>query len=74
MMRDDRDFAKQIEESVDEWNTASKGTALEIKNFAQNSRRALQEARRPASARTLRSAPNAAERDLQNLIDLMIQN
>lgn len=74
MMRNDRDFARQIEESVDEWNTASKGTALEIKNFAQNSRRALQEARRPASARTLRSAPNAAERDLQNLIDLMIQN
>jgi hypothetical protein len=74
MMRNDRDFARQIEESVDEWNTASDGTALEIKNFVQNSRRALQEARRPASARTLRSAPNAAERDLQNLIDLMIQN
>jgi hypothetical protein len=74
MMRNDRDFARQIEESVDEWNTASDGTALEIKNFVQNSRRALQEARRPASARTLRSAPNVAERDLQNLIDLMIQN
>jgi len=74
MMRNDRDFARQIEESVEDWNTASKGTALEIRNFVQNSRRALQEARRPAAARTLRSAPNAAEKDLQRLVDLMTLN
>lgn len=71
MIRGDRDFARQIEASVDAWNEGAKGTALEVKNFAKGSQRALQEARRPAAARTLRSAPDAAERDLQNLIDLM---
>ena len=74
MMRDDREFARQIEESVEDWNAASKGTALEIRNFVQNSRRALQEARRPATARTLRSAPNAAEQDLQRMVDLLTLN
>lgn len=73
-MEGDRARAREIEREVDAWNAGSKGTGLEIRNFVKNSQRALQEARRPASARTLRSAPNAAERDLQNLIDLMIQN
>lgn len=74
MMRNDREFARQIEESVEDWNAASKGTALEIRNFVQNSRRALQEARRPATVRTLRSAPNAAEQDLQRMVDLLTLN
>ena len=74
MMRGDREFAKQIEESVADWNAASKGTALEIRNFVPNSRRALEEARRPATARTLRSAPNAAEQDLQRMVDLLTLN
>jgi hypothetical protein len=74
MMEGDRARAREIEAEVDTWNAGSKGTGLEIKNFVKNSQRALKEARRPAMERTLRSAPNAAERDLQNLIDLMIQN
>jgi len=60
MMRGDREFAQQIEQSVEDWNASADGTALEISGFVMNSRRALEEARRPATARTLRSAPNAA--------------
>jgi hypothetical protein len=74
MMRGDREFAQQIEQSVEDWNTSADGTALEIRGFVKNSRRALEEARRPATARTLRSAPNAAEKDLQRMIDLMTLN
>jgi hypothetical protein len=74
MMRGDRAGAKAIEAEVDGWNESAKGSALEIKNFAKNSKRALQDANRPAMERTLRSAPNAAERDLQNMIDLMTLN
>jgi hypothetical protein len=74
MMRGDREFARQIEQSVEDWNDSAKGTALEIRGFTKNSRRALEEARRPATARTLRSAPNAAEKDLQRMIDLMTLN
>jgi hypothetical protein len=74
MMEGDRARAREIEAEVDTWNAGSKGTGLEIKNFVKNSQRALKEADRPAMERTLRSAPNAAERDLQNLIDLMTLN
>ena len=74
MMRNDRAGARAIEDEVDGWNESAKGSALEIKNFAKNSQRALGDAKRPAMERTLRSAPNAAERDLQNMIDLMTAN
>ena len=74
MMRNDREGARAIEDEVDGWNETAKGSALEIKNFAKNSQRALGDAKRPAMERTLRSAPNAAERDLQNMIDLMTAN
>jgi hypothetical protein len=74
MARGDRDFAREIEQSVEDWNDVAKGTALEINNFVKNSRRALQEAQRPAVARTLKSAPDAAEKDLQRMIDLMTLN
>ena len=74
MMRNDRESARAIEEEVDGWNETAKGSALEIKNFAKNSQRALSDAKRPAMERTLRSAPNAAERDLQNMVDLMTAN
>jgi hypothetical protein len=74
MMRNDREGARAIEAEVEGWNETAKGSALEIKNFAKNSQRALGDAKRPAMERTLRSAPNAAERDLQNMIDLMTAN
>jgi hypothetical protein len=73
-MRGDRDRAREVEAAVADWNAASKGTAMEVRDFVKNSQRALKEARRPAMERTLRSAPDAAERDLQNLVDLLTSN
>jgi hypothetical protein len=74
MMRNDREGAREIEAAVEEWNKSAAGTALEINNFVKNSRRTLGEARRPAMERTLRAAPDAAERDLQNMVDLLTAN
>jgi hypothetical protein len=74
MMRNDREGAQEIEAAVEEWNKSAAGTALEINNFVKNSRRTLGEARRPAMERTLRAAPDAAERDLQNMVDLLTAN
>jgi len=74
MMRNDRARAREIEAAVEDWNAASAGTALEVRNFVKNSQRALKEARRPAIERTLKSAPDAAERDLQTMVDLLTSN
>ena len=73
-MRGDRARAREIEAAVDDWNVGAKGTALEVRNFVKNSQRALKEARRPAVERTLKSAPDAAARDLQTMVDLMTAN
>ena len=72
--RGDRDRARAIEEAVADWNAGSKGTALEVRDFVANSKKALKEASRTAVERTLRSAPDAAERDLQQMIDLLTAN
>ena len=72
--RGDRDRARAIEEAVEDWNAGSKGTALEVRDFVANSKKALKEASRTAVERTLRSAPDAAERDLQQMIDLLTAN
>ena len=74
MARGDREFAREIEQSVRDWNDGARGTALEIRNFVPNSQRALREASRPAAERALRSAPDAAEQDLQRMVDLLTLN
>jgi hypothetical protein len=74
MMEGDRARAREIEQEVATWNAGSKGTGLEIRDFVKNSQRALKEARRPVMERTLRSAPDAAERDLRNMMELMSVN
>ena len=73
-MRGDRARAREIEAAVEDWNAGAKGTALEVRNFVKNSQKALKEARRPAVERTLRSAPDAAEADLQRMVDLLTAN
>ena len=74
MMRGDTARARVVEETVADWNAGAKGTALEVRDFRKNAQRALKEARRPAIERTLRSAPDAAERDLQRMVDLLTAN
>ena len=71
MQTGDRQRARSIEQSVAEWNKGARGTALEIRNFQGNARRALREAQRPAGERTLRSAPRAARQDIERLSSLL---
>jgi hypothetical protein len=64
MIRGDMEQAQDIVDSVNDWNDGAEGTALEINNFQRNARKALQEARRPAGERLLRSAPKSAKEDV----------
>jgi hypothetical protein len=65
MIRGDTEQARAIVESVGDWNDGAAGTALEIRNFEKNARKALREAQRPAGERLLRAAPKAAKDDLE---------
>ena len=73
MQTGNRAYARQIEQSVAEWNKGAKGTALEIKDFVRNSQRALKEARLSATQRTLRSTSTAGREDTARIMDLLIQ-
>lgn len=71
MLRGDEDQADDIEQAVSEWNKETRNTALEIRNFQRNARRALREARRPAGERFLRTTPKAAREDIETLTEIM---
>jgi hypothetical protein len=72
-LRGDTQGAAAITASVNEWNNATRGTTLEIRNFAQGNVRALREAQRPAGERTLRAAPRAAQEDIRGFIDALTE-
>lgn len=74
MMQDDLAKARSIERSVDDWNRATRGTGLEIRNFRVNSFRALREARLPAVDRTMRTLPISARQDMEMTADLLGYN
>lgn len=61
---------RSVERAVANWNQANKGTALEIKNFRQNARKALMEARRPGTERYLRTVSRAAREDVDYVSEL----
>jgi len=71
MIRGDMEQARAVADSVRDWNSGAAGTALEIRNFEQNARKALREAQRPAGERLLRSAPRAAREDLEQAVGLL---
>ena len=73
MLTGNRAYARQIEQSVVEWNRAAKGTQLEIANFVKNSQRALKEAQRSAVERTLKSTSKAGREEASRLMDQMIE-
>ena len=72
-MRGDTQGARDIVDAVNNWNDTARGTPLEINRFIQNSQRALREAQRGAGERALRAAPRAAQQDIQNLMDALIE-
>ena len=71
-LRGDEVAAADILGSVDDWNTATRGTALELRGWLAGSQRGLREAQRPAAERTLRAAPQAARQDLAGFADLLV--
>ena len=71
MIRGDMEQAQAIVDSVRDWNEGAAGTALEIRNFERNARKALQEAQRPAGERLLRSAPRAARQDIEQAAEIL---
>jgi hypothetical protein len=71
MVRNDPEQARAIVEAVNDWNDGAGGTAMEIKNFEANARKALREAVRPASERLLKSAPKAAREDIDQVTELL---
>lgn len=71
-LRGDAQTASEIMNDVREWNNATRGTPLEIRNFSTGNTRALREAQRPAGERALRAAPQAAQGDIRGYIDALI--
>ncbi len=71
-LRGDTQAASEIMNDVREWNNATRGTPLEIRNFSTGNTRALREAQRPAGERALRAAPMAAQEDIRGFIDALI--
>ena len=72
-LRGDTQTANEIMNDVREWNNATRGTPLEIRNFSTGNTRALREAQRPAGERALRAAPRAAQEDIRGYIDALIE-
>jgi hypothetical protein len=71
MIQKDTEQARAIVESVRQWNDGATGTALEIRNFEENARRALREASRPSGERFLRTAPTAAKDDVEQVARIL---
>lgn len=70
-LRGDTAQANQVVREVREWNREARGTGLEIANFQQNAIRRLRDARRTATERTTRYAPETAREQYQRAIELL---
>jgi hypothetical protein len=71
-LRGDEETAATIRESVADWNDATRGTALEMRNWLSGSQRALREAQREAVQRTLKTTPLASRQDLTGYANLLV--
>jgi hypothetical protein len=72
-IRGDRGRQRDIETAVREWNQEHRNTPLEIDNFRQGAQRALREARRSATERTLRTTPTAGRSEFEGIMDALTQ-
>jgi hypothetical protein len=70
-LRGDTAQANQVVREVREWNQEARGSGLEITNFQQNAIRRLRDARRSATERTLRYAPQTAREQFDRAIELL---
>jgi len=62
--------AREVVDMVDNWNESAKGTGLEINNFEKSANKAVKEAKRPASARYLKSTPKAMRPETERLLQI----
>lgn len=69
MMAGDRAQAARIVREVNDWNESNRGGPGVIRNFLRNAQKALQEARRPAGERFLKSAPVASRASLDRFLE-----
>jgi hypothetical protein len=70
-LRGDTAQANQVVREVREWNQEARGSGLEITNFQQNAIRRLRDARRSATERTVRYAPQTAREQFDRAIELL---
>ena len=68
----DNEAAMNVFDDVDAWNEAAKGTELELSNFRSSANRALQDAKRTATQRYLRTIPVNARRETQRVMDMLM--
>jgi hypothetical protein len=66
----DDDRAAEVVQMVRDWNEASTGSGLEIRNFQQSANRALREAQRTATERFLRTQPKAMRPETERMLAL----
>ena len=66
----DNDRAAEVVQMVQDWNEASAGSGLEIRNFQQSANRALREAQRTATERFLRTQPKAMRPETERMLAL----
>jgi len=66
----DDDRAAEVVQMVRDWNEASTGSGLEIRNFQQSANRALREAQRTATERFLRTQPKAMRPETERILAL----
>jgi hypothetical protein len=69
MRAGDRAQAARIVREVNDWNESNRGGPGVIRNFLRNAQKALQEARRPAGERFLKSAPVASRASLDRFLE-----
>ena len=62
--------AREVVDMVDDWNESAKGTGLEVNNFEKSANKAVKEAKRPASARYLKSTPKAMRPETERLLQI----
>jgi hypothetical protein len=62
--------AREVVDMVNDWNESAKGTGLEINNFEKSANKAVKEAKRPASARYLKSTPKAMRPETERLLQI----
>ena len=67
----DQEHAARIVREVNEWNEATSGTELYLRNWMKNSMRAWREAQRPATERFLRSTPQASRAAIERYMDVV---